>query len=184
MLKRFAITAAVLLMLIPDSEGLLAQKLPAGDRRVPQPAGDLSLGEIQRLFDAYAVVQAQEMLKLNDSQYGQFVSRLKTLQAARRRGQQGRQVILQDLLRLSNQQKPEVAEGLIRDRLRALQEQEVRSADDIRKAYRAIDQLLDVRQQGRFRVFEDQMERRKFELLMRARQGDRPALRRSRPQNR
>ena len=124
------------------------------------------------------------MLKLNDSQYGQFVSRLKTLQSARRRGQQGRQVILQDLLRLSNQQKPEVDEGLIRDRLRALQEQEVRSADDIRKAYRAIDQLLDVRQQGRFRVFEDQMERRKFELLMRARQGDRPALRRPRSQNR
>src|SRR5688572_13285399 len=102
MLKRFAIAAAVLVMLIPHSGGLLvAQKLAAGDRRLPQPAGDLSLGEIQRLFDAYAVVQAQEMLKLNDSQYGQFISRLKTLQAARRRGQQARQVILQDLLRLS-----------------------------------------------------------------------------------
>jgi hypothetical protein len=33
----------------------------------------------------------------------------------------------------------------------------------------ALNQVLDVRQQARFRVFEEQMERRKMELLMRAR---------------
>ena len=33
-----------------------------------------------------------------------------------------------------------------------------------------VDQVLDVRQQARFRLFEEQMERRKVDLLMRARQ--------------
>jgi len=37
----------------------------------------------------------------------------------------------------------------------------------------AVDQLLDVRQQARFRLFEEQMERRKFELVTIARQNNR-----------
>ena len=36
----------------------------------------------------------------------------------------------------------------------------------------AIDQVLDLRQQARFRVFEEQMDRRKLELVMRARQAN------------
>ena len=38
---------------------------------------------------------------------------------------------------------------------------------------KSIDEVLDVRQRLRFRVFEEQMERRKFDLLMRARQANR-----------
>jgi hypothetical protein len=33
-----------------------------------------------------------------------------------------------------------------------------------------VDEVLDVRQQARFRMFEDMIERRKLDLLMRARQ--------------
>ena len=44
----------------------------------------------------------------------------------------------------------------------------------MRKAYNALDEVLDIRQQARFRVFEEQIERRKIELLMRARQQNRP----------
>ena len=44
----------------------------------------------------------------------------------------------------------------------------------MRKAYNALDEVLEVRQQARFRVFEEQIERRKIELLMRARQQNRP----------
>ena len=44
---------------------------------------------------------------------------------------------------------------------------------DARKALDALDQTLDLRQQARFRVFEEQMERRKLELVTRARQANR-----------
>jgi hypothetical protein len=144
------------------------------------PGGDLSPAEIQRLFDAYALVQAQETLRLDDQRYGQFVSRLKVLQETRRRLQQERQRRLQELLRLSNQPDP-VDENLLRDRVRALAEHDERAAVEVRRAYDGVDQVLDVRQQARFRVFEEQMERRKLELLMRARQANRPAQRRQQP---
>jgi hypothetical protein len=64
-------------------------------------------------------------------------------------------------------------EAQIRDRLNALQELETRSAADVRKAYEGIDQVLDLPQQAKFRVFEELMERRKLELVMRARQSNR-----------
>ena len=68
-------------------------------------------------------------------------------------------------------------EGMLKERLTALQELESRTAAEMRRAYNAIDEVLDVRQQARFRVFEDQVERRKVELLMRARQNIRNRLR-------
>jgi len=50
-------------------------------------------------------------------------------------------------------------------------DQDDRSAAELRRAYDALDEVLDVRQQARFRTFEEMLERRKLDLLMRARQG-------------
>jgi hypothetical protein len=62
---------------------------------------------------------------------------------------------------------------MLRDALKQLQEIDSRGEADARKAYEAIDQVLDLRQQAKFRVFEEQMERRKLELVTRARQANR-----------
>ena len=137
--------------------------------------GDLRPGEIQRLFDAYLVMEAQQALQLSDQQYPQFLARLRTLQEARRRTQQERNQLMQQLQRITNPRLPKPAdESEIKSRLTALQELESRTAAEMRKAYNGIDEVLDVRQQARFRVFEEQIERRKIELLMRARQQNRP----------
>ena len=50
---------------------------------------------------------------------------------------------------------------------------DARMASEVRDAMAGIDDVLDTRQRIRFRVFEEQMERRKFDLLMRARQANR-----------
>ena len=136
--------------------------------------GDMTPGEIQKLFDAYLVMEAQQALQLSDQQYPQFLTRLRTLQDTRRRTQQDRNQLMGQLQRLTNPRlaKP-VDESEIKARLSALQELESRTAAEMRKAYNALDEVLDVRQQGRFRVFEEQIERRKIELLMRARQQNR-----------
>jgi hypothetical protein len=159
---------------------MLAAALPAAAARrqqgPPQPPAigqtpEISAGEIQRWFEAYALVQAQEALQLTDAQYARFVTRLKTLQEARRRNQQARNQIMQDLRLLTNPQNTTpVDEASVRDRLRALRDLDERSAAELRKAYDGVDEILDVRQQARFRLFEEQMERRKLDLLMRARQ--------------
>jgi hypothetical protein len=130
-------------------------------------------GQVQQLFDAMLVMQAREALALSEQQYAQFLTRLKVLQDTRRRNQQQRNRLIGELQRLTNQRNPrlQVTEAEIKERLSALQELESRGAAELRRAYNSIDEVLDVRQQARFRVFEEQIERRKLELIGRARQG-------------
>lgn len=151
----------------------VAMSQPAAPEAMAQ-AGDMRPAEIQKLFDAYLVMEAQQALQLSDQQYPQFLTRLRTLQDTRRRTLQERNQLMGQLQRLTNPRaaKP-VDEPEIKARLAALQELESRTAADMRRAYNALDEVLDVRQQGRFRVLEEQIERRKIELLMRARQQNR-----------
>lgn len=137
--------------------------------------GTMNPGEIQRLFDAYLVMEAQQALALTDQQYPQFLIRLKTLQETRRRTTQERNQLMGQLQRLTNpRNQQQGTESQVKDRLSALQELESRTAAEMRRSYNALDEVLDVRQQARFRVFEENIERRKIELLIRARQQNRP----------
>ena len=156
------------------------QAPPAGNARVRPEARQgraavqadrLEIAELQRLFDAYTVMQAQEALQLDDARFGQFLPKLKVLQETRRRNEQGRSRIVADLGRLTTSSEAAIDEAAVRERLRALQELEARAAADLRRAYETIDQQLDLRRQARVRVFEQTMERRKLQLMLRARRG-------------
>ncbi len=146
---------------------------PKGRARGAQggDAAGVSSAEVQKMFDAYALMQAQEQLKIDEAHFARFLTRFKALQDLRRQGQQERTRIIMELRRLSN--AGDADEARIKDRLKALQEVETRATADVKKAYDAIDEVLDVRQQAKFRAFEELMERRKLELVMRARQGNR-----------
>jgi hypothetical protein len=150
--------------------------------QVPPVQGEdgpaISAGQIQRWFEAYTVLQAQEALGLTEAQYGRFVTRLKSLQEVRRKHQQSRNKILGDLRKLTNPPAPAASapapdESEISSRLRALRDEDDRGAADLRKAYDGVDETLNVTQQARFRTFEERMEQQKLELLMRARQNAR-----------
>jgi hypothetical protein len=140
------------------------------ERAAAQQTDRLDIAELQRLFDAYMVMQAQEALQLDDAQFGQFLPKLKALQETRRRNAQARHQLVGELGRLTSPSAT-IDEAAVRDRLRALQELESQSAAELRRAYDTIDQQLDVRRQARFRVFEQNMERRKLQLMLRARRG-------------
>jgi RNA-splicing ligase RtcB len=99
---------------------------------------------------------------------------LKKLQETRRANHQGRQRILQELRRLAGPQAAQAAQGddnAIRQQIKALRDHEERTVAEVRKAYEALDEVLDAKQQARFRLFEERLELRKMDLLMRARQG-------------
>jgi hypothetical protein len=141
------------------------------ERDVQGPPGEMTPGQLQQLFDAMLVMQAQEALSLTEQQYAQFLTRLKVLQDTRRRNQIERVRLISDLQRLTNARSARTAtDSEIKECLTALHELESRAAAETRRAYNAIDDVLDIRQQARFRVFEDQIERRKLELIGRARQ--------------
>jgi Spy/CpxP family protein refolding chaperone len=162
--------ALVALLVVSASPTFAA---PAGRQGRPiPPAEGVSPAEVQRMFDAYALMQAQEQLKIGDEQFSQFLTRYKALQGVRRRTLAERSRVIGELRRLVNQPQPDDTQ--IRDRLKSLLDIDARGAADERKSYEAIDQVLDLRQQAKFRVFEEVMERRKLELVSRARQANRP----------
>lgn len=128
-------------------------------------------GQIQQMFDAVAMVRSQEALKLADEKYLPFLAKYKVLLDTRRRAQQERNRAVQELRKLVND--PATDDNLLRDRLRAFLELQTRSSGEIRKAQEGVDSALDPRQQVRFRLFEDNMEQQKIDLITRARQANR-----------
>lgn len=149
---------------------------PQGPQQVPPGApGELlrSPAEIQRMLDGYALLQAQEMLQLSEEQSPRFLTRMMALQEVRRRTLLERQRIMQELRRMTQARNGTVDEATIKERLKMLDDLDARGAAQIRQAHEAVDQVLDPRQQARFRIFEQNMEERKLELLMRARQATR-----------
>jgi cell fate (sporulation/competence/biofilm development) regulator YlbF (YheA/YmcA/DUF963 family) len=167
-----AVTLAVGVVALTASPSL-AQG-PGRNRATPAPGPAAEDGvtpaEIQRLFDAYVVMQAQKELELSDEQFPRFLARVKTLQEVRRRGQMQRGRLLQELRRLSQATGQDEA---LRTQLKALNDLDARVQTEVHQALDGVDQVLDLRQQARFRLFEEQMERRKVDLLMRARQANR-----------
>lgn len=140
----------------------------------PEGAPGVSPGEIQQMFDAYVLVQAQDVLRLTDEQYPRFVARLRALQMVRRRGENQRMMLINQLRRILQAADGRVDESMIKDRLRMLGELNASLATEVKQAQDSLDEVLDLRQQARFRVFEEEMERRKVELVMRTRQASRP----------
>jgi Spy/CpxP family protein refolding chaperone len=154
-----------------------AQENPRQAQRQAQREGapdTVSPAEIQRMFDSYALMQAQEQLQISDQQFPQFLTRFKALQDLRRQALQQRSRRIMELRRLLN--AGQLDENAVREQLKGLDELDRRTEGEARKAYDAIFEILDLRQQAKFRVFEEMMERRKLELVTRARQANRPKL--------
>jgi hypothetical protein len=140
------------------------------------PANPISLAELNRLFEAYAVVQAQDYLKLTDEQYPDFVARLKALQDARRRHFVNHNRIIGDLNRALHLPEDQIDDKSLRAAYEALDREDDSAQIEIKKAFENVIALLDVRQRARFRVFEENLERRKLDLLSRVQRPNRKVL--------
>jgi hypothetical protein len=179
---RILITSAFVFVLAATGQA----QAPGGRaaQRGAQPpegaAAGVSPGEIQQMFDAYVLVQAQDVLQLKDDQYAQFVTRLRALQAVRRRSENQRLMIVNQLRRILQATDGRVDEAMIQERLKSLDDLRASSLPEIKQAQDSLDEVLDLRQRARFRIFEEEMERRKVELVMRTRQANRQA---NRPRN-
>jgi hypothetical protein len=170
--RRCHLVATVVLVTIAVAATSAQQ--PAIGKPQASPTADMSPAQVNQLFDAMLVMQAQDALSLNEQQYVQFVTRLKVLQDTRRRSQQERVRLINELQRMTNPRTAgaNTPEADIKLRLSALQELEGRSAAELRKAYNAVDEVLSPLQQARFRVLEENIERRKLQLVGRARQNN------------
>jgi len=154
----------------PPGAAAQARRAGAAGPAGAAAASPYSAADVQQMFDALTLMQAEQTLQLSEPQFPGFVSKLRALQQQRRRYLQERRQMIPQLARLTAPAAPP-DDAQISERLRALADLDQRAEADLRAAYAAIDQVLSVRQQARFRVLEEQVERRKFDLLARARRG-------------
>ena len=120
--------------------------------------------QLQAWLDTYALVQAQRQLVLTDEQYPNFVPRLVKLQEVRRRRMGERRKLMVELQGLMQSTAPGRDENILA-RVRALDEGADSGAAEMRKAYQELDAVLTPWQRGRFRLFEEQLERQKVDLI-------------------
>lgn len=159
---------------VPASAGQPAADTLRPGTRAGRASGPRPPGAVVAMLDAYVGSQAQQALGLDDQRAPEFLARLKALQEARRKAHRGRLLGLKDLRRLAGERaETQYDEGAVRERLSALRGQDEKDAAEIARALAAVDEVLDVRQQARFRLFEGMIERRKLDLIMRARQAAR-----------
>ncbi len=163
-------TLALALLLVGGGTLVAAgqQAATTAPKPPPEPRNGITPAYLTQLFDAYELLEAQEALRLSDEQYEEFVIRLKDLQTVRRQHQGTRLRLITELRKLTNPNAPP-NEAAVKERFEALQKQEETGPVAIKRAHDRIDEILDVYQRARFRVFEEQLERRKFDLLSRVR---------------
>jgi hypothetical protein len=127
---------------------------------------NISPQQLQDYLDTYALVQAKRVLVLNDEQTPVFNARLQRIQMLRRRHMGERRRIMGELVGLLNA-NPAARNEDIDARIKALDDASDALAVELKKAYLDLDAVLTPWQRGRFRQFEEQMERQKIDLLTR-----------------
>ena len=149
------------------------QAPPPGEARVPPRGGrggalppitpNMNQQQLQAWIDTYAVVQAERDLQLTADQYPTFVGRLRKVQDIRRRNQMEKGKLLRELNGLL--QINEAREDAILAHVKSLDDLAQRGVTDLKQAYQDLDSGLTPWQRGRLRLFEEQLERRKMDLL-------------------
>lgn len=137
----------------------------------PNPPPGVGLQELQEMFDAFVLVQAQRVLQLPDEQYQRFFMRMNRLQDVRRQHTRQRMRMINELRRSFSATGTD--DAALTASMKALDDLQGKFEQDVRAARAAIDETLTVRQRARFRFFEEEMERQKIEFLTRARQAGR-----------
>jgi hypothetical protein len=152
---------------VPD-RGARGRGALRGALQMPDPQ-TMGPGQIDQLFDALVIFQAQPALNLTDDQWLTFGQKLKLLQNLRRRLQRERMATLNGLREMLKTQSV-LDDAVVAEKIKEYDDQLLQTSPELRQAYAAIDQVLKPRQRMQFRVFEENMERRKLDLIAMARQ--------------
>jgi hypothetical protein len=173
-LRTTVILVALMCIALPAAAQDGQRSRPGQD--TPASADDAALSTkdsiaLANALDQYALVQAQRTLELSEPQYAQFVPLLRELQQLKRKNFQARNRLLQELRRQVRGRggQPEADDATLTATLQKLRENEERASSELKAAYDALDAVMTPRQRARFRLFEEQVEARKLELLMNAR---------------
>jgi hypothetical protein len=130
--------------------------------------------DVEGLMEAYVISKLQEALELSDQQFAEMVVAQKKMSEHRQNFRRERQKVLEQLRRLLG--SPDAHDDEIAPLLKRLGDlrEELNSSE--RRDYEAIDTILDVRQRARYRLLEQEIQRRFQQMVreIRQRQNIRP----------
>jgi Spy/CpxP family protein refolding chaperone len=124
------------------------------------------------MVDAYIVSNLQESLSLTDEQFVKTLPLVKRLLSDRRELAEARRQALRELRQML--QSGSATEARVADRLREVKGLENDEREKTKRDLDALDGVLTVVQQAKFRVMEVEIEQKIRELLNQARQRRRP----------
>jgi hypothetical protein len=125
------------------------------------------------MLDVLALSMARRRLQLSGDQYPVFFQKFQDLQGLRQRHRLQRLRLIGELRQLT---RPGVTtdEATLGARTRAIDDLELTWAQEEARALSAVDQVLSPVQRARFRVFEEEMEMQKLELIAQVKGGTPP----------
>lgn len=148
------------------------QQIGPENPNAPRPmVGDgISPADVQSMFDAMLVMDAERFIGLTPEQFPLFVQRVKKLQEAKGNQMRRHNRAFGELRAMSNPQTGRADDASIDAKLKELEAIEVEAHAALSKALEAIDQMLTPRQRARFRLLEDNIEKKKLEFITKVRQ--------------
>lgn len=153
-----------------------SQASSTGDGRsapqAPASANRVTNVQVQEYFDAYVISQSQRALQLSNRQVELFLPRLIALQKVQRQHRNQRNKAIADLRALVGPNAPQgVEDASIVAATKVLDDLEAQMQQDEQRALGALDAVLTVRQRAHFRLFLENMEREKINMLVQAKGG-------------
>jgi TolA-binding protein len=143
-----------LVMLAGLTVGVSAQDVPA----MPGPRRGMQHEDAARLVDAYLVMQLQDRLELTTEQFAKVLPLVQRLQDDRRQYERRRYESLHKLRQMLN--RGGASEADITAILREIKKIEAEAPLAIHKDIEALDAVLGLLQQAKYRVLETEVERR------------------------
>ncbi|HUF48154.1 MAG TPA: hypothetical protein VMM93_10070 [Vicinamibacterales bacterium] len=174
--RRFLVAAVLTItatagLASPVGEGQPPPERPAPEQRGGAPGGGgPTIAAIEREFDRLEIFEARRALGLSEAAFRDVMPHLQRIQLMRRRQLHQRRAILAELRAALESGSVETHADGTAARLVELGALGVRHAQELRRAHLALDAVLSVRQRAEYRLFQERFERRKLDLLARARQ--------------
>jgi hypothetical protein len=162
------LTAPVVWAQDPPQNPPAAQRpAPRGQRAGPPPLGPAQMQQsrlVQEMLDTWALTAAERRLQLTREQNPVFFQAYRDLQGLRQQHRMRRQRLIQELRQLTRPNAGTDAATLT-TKTKALDDSEAEWATARAQALAAVDRVLTPVQRARLRVFEEEMEIRKLELI-------------------
>lgn len=129
--------------------------------------GGLNMADVNEIFRGMELTSAERILQLSEQQFAPFMNEFRHLQRVRDQHQMQRQRLLNAIRQAINgfNGQPPADDATVEALTKKFDEFERMMDQEIKARHAAVDAVLTVRQRARFRVFQENMERQKMELL-------------------